>query len=97
MQQLSGVTQTCATKSLGMVWKMGGCLEGSRALILGRPLKIYQAHSHTIWQVPELGLALLWGLCMGCSVPGSFCCFGENGGSLELGVPLPQSFTSCLR
>lgn len=28
-QQLSGVTQTCATKSLGMVWRVRACLEGN--------------------------------------------------------------------
>ena len=31
-QQLSGITQTCATKSWGMVWQQEGRLEGTGLL-----------------------------------------------------------------
>lgn len=56
-----------------------GCLEGNRTLILGWPLKFYQAHSHALWEVPALGLALLWGLCRAARSLGPLAALGRMG------------------
>lgn len=90
-QQLSGITQTCATRSLGMVWKTRGCAcEGAELCSWGasddvsgqepRPLGRFQS-----W---------VWPLCVGCCA--AWTCGPtaalENGSSLYLGVPSPLSF-----
>lgn len=82
-QQLSGVTQTCATKSLGMVWKnKREYLEGDRTLILGWHLKIYQAYSHPLWGDSRVGFdPYLWAL-QGCPVLDSSHSFSENRSNL---------------
>lgn len=81
-QQLSGITQTCATKSLGTVGQREG------APRRGKASEDY--HAHGLGKIPGLGPALRCGLCRDAWSKGSLCLF-ESGSSSGLGVPSPLS------
>lgn len=85
-QQLSGVTQTCTTKSLGVVWRMrAGIWKGMRSA----PGMAFEVLSGQV--LCTLGRILSWVTCMwvlqGYLARRSSLPF-EHGSSLSLGVPL---------
>lgn len=85
-QQLPGVTQTCATKSLGMVWRVPGCLEGNGSS--GWHLTLHRANPLcSLWRSHGWGC-----FCVGSTgLPGSESLFDllENDISLYSAAPLP--------